>query len=123
MPLTCRKTSVRSSAAQWNLDALVETGAGDPVPCFLSVVSSWCTLQAPSSAEGEKLLAAACAVLGPPDSPPQIVKGGACGGEEEDAPFPFTGAMVSVTWKFPRKERDAFLDKVAGLFGAGAVLR
>jgi hypothetical protein len=32
--LTCRKEAVRESAAQWDLDALVETPGGDLLPCF-----------------------------------------------------------------------------------------
>ncbi|MBI5343249.1 MAG: hypothetical protein HZB63_08100 [Deltaproteobacteria bacterium] len=57
------------------------------------------------------------AKLGPPASAPQVVKGGACGGEEEDSEFPFIGAMLSVTWEFPREYRDDFLAKVKALLG------
>ena len=45
-----------------------------------------------------------------------MVKGGSCGGEEEDAEFAFTGAMVSVTWEFPKVERAAFITRVKALF-------
>ena len=44
MPLDCRKASVRSSVAQWNLDALVARN-GDILPCFFSVVPTYGTFQ------------------------------------------------------------------------------
>jgi hypothetical protein len=53
----------------------------------------------------------------PPSSPPQAVKGGSCGGEEEDAEFPFTGSMISATWEFPKERRGAVLASIRGLFG------
>ena len=84
--LTCRKTEVRESAAQWNLDALVGTPGGDILPCFVA-------------------------------SPPQMGKGGSCGGEEEDAEFPFTGSMISATWEFPKERKGAVLASIRGLFG------
>ncbi len=117
MPLDCRKASVRSSAAQWNLDALVASN-GDLLPCFFSVVPTYGTFQTVSSEGGEKLIRTLSAELGPPASAPQVVKGGSCGGEEEDAEFAFTGAMVSVTWEFSRAGRPAFLARVKALFGA-----
>lgn len=116
MPLECRKVSVRASAAQWNLDALVALN-GDVLPCFFSVVPTYGTFQTVSGDAGEKLIGALAAELGPPSSAPQVVKGGSCGGEEEEAEFAFTGAMVSVTWEFPKEERPAFLARVKGLFG------
>lgn len=116
MPLDCRKASVRASAAQWNLDALVASN-GDVLPCFFSVVPTYGTFQTVSGEEGERLIRALAAELGPPSSAPQVVKGGSCGGEEEDAEFAFTGAMVSVTWEFPKEERAAFLARVKGLLG------
>ena len=107
MTWPCRKTSLKESAAQWSLDALVEPPGGDLLPCFVSVTSSYCTVQAPNTSEGEGLLGQVADALGsPPSSPPQTVKGGSCGGEEEDSEFAFTGAMVSATWDFP-KERKA----------------
>ncbi|MGE5664658.1 MAG: hypothetical protein ACM31I_10045 [Deltaproteobacteria bacterium] len=116
MPLDCRKASVRASAAQWNLDALVACD-GDVLPCFFSVVPTYGTFQTVSGDAGEKLIGALAAELGAPSSAPQVVKGGSCGGEEEDAEFAFTGAMVSVTWEFPKEERAAFLARVKGLLG------
>ncbi len=112
MPLDCRKASVRSSAAQWNLDALVAVEGGDLLPCFFSVVPAYGTFQTVSGEAGEKLIRSLAGALGPPSSDPQVVKGGSCGGEEEDAEFAFTGAMISVTWEFPREERAAFLARV-----------
>ncbi len=53
----------------------------------------------------------------PPSSPPQVVKGGSCGGEEEDSDFPFTGSMVSATWEFPRERKGEVLAAFHGLFG------
>ena len=119
MSLKCRKVSVRSSSAQWNLDALVSTDRGDSIPCFFSVVPTWCTFQTVSSEEGENLVRAVSDSLGPPSSEPQVVKGGACdGGEEEEGNgFAFTGAMISVTWEFPKEDREAFIGKVKGLLG------
>ncbi len=120
MPVHCRKVSVRSSGAQWSLDALVSfPEGGEPIPCFFSVMSAWCVFQAPSSEEGEKLLAEVKTALGPPASPPQVVKGGSCGGEEDDGEFPFTGAMLSVTWEFPREGREAFIARIGELFASG----
>ena len=115
MPFTCRKASVRSSSAQWNLDALLAVDGGDLLPCFFSVVPAWCTFQTVSTAEGEALIRDFSAVLGPPSSAPQVVKGGSCGGEEEDAEYAFAGAMISVTWEFPKEKRDGFLAKVKGM--------
>ncbi len=116
--LTCRKTSVRESAAQWNLDALVETPGGDMLPCFVAVVSSYCTVQAPNTKDGEAILGDVAEALGaPPSSLPQAVKGGACGGEEEDGEFPFTGSMISATWEFGKVRRDAVVASIRGLFG------
>ena len=118
MTLSCKKTSVRESAAQWNLDALVETPGGDLLPCFVSVVSTYCTVQASNSGDGEALLESVSGALGtPPSSPPQVVKGGSCGGEEEDGEFPFTGSMVSATWDFPRERKEEILAAFRGLFG------
>jgi hypothetical protein len=116
--LTCRKTEVRKSAAQWNLDALVETPGGDMLPCFVAVVSLYCTVQAPNTKDGEAIFGDVAGALGaPPSSPPQVVKGGSCGGEEEDAEFPFTGSMISATWEFPKDRRDAVQASIRGLFG------
>ena len=116
MPLDCRKASVRCSAAQWNLDALVRSN-GDLLPCFFSVVPTYGTFQTVSGQAGEKLIRSLAAELGPPTSAPQVVKGGSCGGEEEDAEFAFTGAMVSVTWQFPKADRPAFIARVKALLG------
>ncbi len=116
--MKCRKASVRSSAAQWNLDALVAADGEETIPCFFSVVPTWATFQTVSSAEGESLVSEVSASLGPPSSAPQVVKGGACdGGEEDDADFSFTGAMISVTWEFPKEDREAFIGKVKRLLG------
>ena len=116
--LTCRKTEVRESAAQWNLDALVGTPEGDILPCFVAVVSSYCTVQAPNTKDGETIFGDVAGALGaPPSSTPQVVKGGSCGGEEEDAEFAFTGSMISATWEFPKERRGAVLASFGGLFG------
>jgi hypothetical protein len=116
--LTCRKTQVRESAAQWNLDALVETPGGDILPCFVAVVSTYCAVQCPNTKDGDAILWDVAGALGaPPSSPPQAVKGGSCGGEEEDAEFPFTGSMISATWEFPKERRGAVLASIRGLFG------
>lgn len=116
-PIRCHKASVRSSAAQWNLDELVSFDGTDRIPCFFSVVPTWCTFQTVSSTDGEELIREISRVLGAPASPPQVVKGGSCGGEEEDAEIPFAGAMLSVTWEFPKEERGRFLEKVRALVG------
>ena len=116
--LTCRKTEVRESAAQWNLDALVETPGGDTIPCFVAVVSSYCTVQAPNTKDAEAIFGGVGGALAaPPSSPPQVVKGGSCGGEEEDGEFPFTGSMISATWEFPKERRGAVLASFRELFG------
>lgn len=119
MSLKCKKASVRSSAAQWNLDVLVSTDTEVSIPCFFSVVPTWCTFQTVSSEEGENILGAVSGSLGPPSSAPQVVKGGACDGGEEDEGegIAFTGAMISATWEFPREERGAFIGKVKRLLG------
>ena len=119
MNLACRKTAVRESAVQWNLDALVETPGGDLLPCFVSVVSTYCTVQAANTEEGEALIDSVARALGtPPSTPPQVVKGGSCdGGDDEDAEFPFSGSMVSATWDFPREKKGEVLEAVRGLFG------
>ena len=118
MTLSCKKTSVRESAAQWNLDALVETPGGNLLPCFDSVISTYCTVQSSNTKDGEALLEAVSGALGgPPSSPPQAVKGGSCGGEEEESEFPFTGSMVSATWEFPRERKGEVLAAFCGLFG------
>ena len=115
--LTCRKTQVRESAAQWNLDALVGTPGGDMLPCFVAVVSSYCTVQSPNTKDGEAIFGDVAGALGaPPSSTPQVVKGGSCGGEEEDGEFPFTGSMISATWEFPKERRDAVLASFGALF-------
>lgn len=118
MSLSCRKSSIRESAAQWNLDALVETPGGDLLPCFVSVLGAYCTVQAAYTGEGEALLSTVAEALGaPPSSPPQTVKGGACGGEEEDAEIPFTGSMISATWVYPKDRRADVLAGFRSLFG------
>jgi len=109
---------VRSSAAQWNLDALLSFDGTDRIPCFFSVVPTWCTFQTVSGGEGEGLIREISKVLGEVSSDPQMVKGGACGGEEEDAEIPFAGAMLSVTWEFPKEERGIFIERIQGLVGA-----
>ena len=115
--LTCRKTEVRESAAQWNLDALVGTPGGDLFPCFVAVLTSYCTVQAPNTGDGESVFGEVSGALGaPPSTPPQAVKGGSCGGEEEDGEFAFTGSMISATWEFPKERRDAVLASIHGLF-------
>ena len=116
--LTCRKTEVRESVAQWNLEALVGTPGGDLFPCFVAVVSSYCTVQAPNTKDGEAIFGDVAGALGaPPSSLPQVVKGGSCGGEEEDGEFPFTGSMISATGEFPKGRRGAVLASFRGLFG------
>ena len=117
--LICRKTAVRESAAQWNLDALVGTPGGDLFPCFVAVVASYCTVQAPNTKDGEAIFGDVAGALdAPPSSLPQMVKGGSCGGEEDDdGEFPFTGSMISATWEFPKERRGAVLASFRGLFG------
>jgi hypothetical protein len=116
--LTCPKTQVRESAAQWNLDALLETPGGDTLPCFVAVLTSYCTVQVPNTKDGEAIFGDVARVLGaPPSTPPQAVKGGSCGGEEEDEEFAFTGSMISTTWEFPKERRGAVLASIRGLFG------
>ena len=120
MTWPCRKTSLKESAAQWSLDALVETPGGDLLPCFVSVTSSYCTVQAPNTNEGEGLLGQVADTLNsPPSSPPQSVKGGSCGGEE-DGEFAFTGAMVSATWDFPKGRKGEVLSAIRRLFSLPA---
>jgi hypothetical protein len=109
---------VRESAAQWNVDALIETPGGDLLPCFVSVISNYCTVQAANTRDSEALLSSVAEAMGePPSSPPQVVKGGSCGGEEEDGEFPFTGSMVSATWDFPKERKGAVLAAFRSLFG------
>ena len=116
--LTCRKTAVRESAAQWNLDALVGTPGGDLFPCFVAVLTSYCTVQAPNTQDGEAVFGDVAGALGaPPSSLPQVVKGGSCGGEEEDGEFPFTGSMISATWEFSKGRREAVVGSFRELFG------
>ncbi|MBE0604680.1 MAG: hypothetical protein IH610_00150 [Deltaproteobacteria bacterium] len=115
--LISRKTQLRESSAQWNLDALVETPRGGTLPCFVAVLTSYCTVQAPNTEDGEAILGDVTGALGaPPSSPPQMGKGGSCGGEDEDGEFAFTGSMVSATWEFPKERRDAVLASIRGLF-------
>jgi hypothetical protein len=118
MTLVCRKTSLRESAAQWNLDALVETPGGGTLPCFVSVISTYCTVQASNSTEGEALLGDVAKALGmPPSSPPQAVKGGSCDAGDGDEEFPFSGSMVSATWDFPAERKGEVLSTFRELFG------
>ncbi len=119
MKLDCRKTSLRESAAQWNLDALVGTPGGDLLPCFVSVISTYCTVQAANTGEGEALLGKVAEALGAaPSTPPQVVKGGSCdGGDDEDEEFSFSGSMVSATWDFPKERKGEVLSTFRGLFG------
>ncbi len=120
MTLACKKTSVRESAAQWNLDALVETPGGDLLPCFVSVISTYCTVQASNSGDGEAILRRVAEALGaPPSTPPQVVKGGSCDGGDEDEEFPFSGSMVSATWDFPGERKGEILAAFRGLFRLG----
>jgi len=113
----CRKTSLKKSAAQWNLDALVETRGGDLLPCFVAVLTSYCTVQVSNTQDGEAIFGDVCGALGaPPSSPPQAVKGGSCGGEEEDEEFAFTGSMLSATWQFPKERREEILSAFRRLF-------
>jgi hypothetical protein len=116
--IACRKTQLRESAAQWNLDALVETPGGDILPCFVAVLSLYCTVLAPNTDGGAAIFGDVAGALGsPPSSPPQMGKGGSCGGEEEDEEFAFTGSMLSATWDFPKERRGAVLASLRGLFG------
>jgi hypothetical protein len=121
MTLACRKTSLRESAAQWNLDALVETPGGGVVPCFVSVISTYCTVQAANTEEGGALLDAVAEALGtPPSTPPQMVKGGSCDAGDGDEEFPFAGSMVSATWDFPAERKGEVLSAFRSLFGLAA---
>jgi len=99
------------------MDALVAVEGGDVLPCFFSLLPTGCTFQTVSGDAGERLLEEVVAALGTPSSAPQVVKGGSCGGEEEDGEFPFTGAMLSVTWGFPREERGRFLETIQRFVG------
>jgi hypothetical protein len=118
MTLACRKTSLRESAAQWNLDALVETAGGDILPCFVSVISNYCTVQAANTKEGEALLGSvASALAAQPSTPPQMVKGGSCDGGDGDEEFPFSGSMISATWDFPPDRKGEVLSAFRLLFG------
>jgi hypothetical protein len=116
--LSCAKTTVRESAVQWNLDALVKTSGGELLPCFVSVVSTYCTVQAANSADGDAILAKVAESLGsPPSTAPQVVKGGSCDGGDGDEEFPFSGSMVSATWDFPKDRKGEVLAAFRGLFG------
>jgi hypothetical protein len=116
--LPCRKSALRESAAQWSLDALVETPGGDLLPCFVSVISTYCTVEASNTRDGEALLDAVSMALGtPPSTPPQVVKGGSCDGGDGDEEFPFSGSMVSATWDFPRERKGEVLSVFRELFG------
>jgi hypothetical protein len=117
MTFSCRKASVRASAAQWSVDFLADIPGGDLVPCSFAVLPTGCTFLVPSSRAGERLIAEAASELGRPSSTPQTVKGGSCGGEEEDGEFPFAGAMLSVTWEFPKESREEFIRNVVRLIG------
>lgn len=117
MSFSCRKASVRRSAAQWNLEALVSSPGRDLIPCFFSALSTYGTFQAPANDDGHKLFAGICQAIGPASTEPQVVKGGACGGEEEDSDFPFTGAMLSATWEFPSDRRAEFIEGVIRFLG------
>jgi hypothetical protein len=120
--LICRKTQLRESAAQWNLDALVEKQGSGTLPCFVAVLTSYCTVQAPNTEDGEAILGDVAGALGvPPSSPPQMGKGGSCGGEDEDGEFAFTGSMISATWEFPKERRNAVLASFRGLFALAKV--
>lgn len=117
MTLSCKKAAVRESAAQWNLDALVETPGGDLLPCFVSVVSSYCTVQAANSEGGDAVLARVAEALGsPPSTAPQVVKGGSCDGGDGDEEFPFSGSMVSATWDFSANRKEVVLAMFRNLF-------
>ena len=118
MTLPCRKTALRESAAQWNLDALVETPGGDLLPCFVSVISTYCTVQAANTKEGEALLDSVAAALGaPPSTAPQMVKGGSCDAGDGDEEFPFSGSMVCASWDFPAGRKKEVLSAFRELFG------
>ena len=118
MTLPCRKTALKTSAAQWSLDALVETPGGDVLPCFVSVISTWCTVQAANTKEGESVLGAVAEALGtPPSTPPQMVKGGSCDAGDGDEEFPFSGSMISATWDFPAERKGEVLAAFRDLFG------
>lgn len=115
--VTCRKASVRASAAQWSVDVLAEIPGDDLIPCSFAILPTGGTFLVPSSRTGERLIAEAASELGRPSSMPQTVKGGSCGGEDEDGEFPFTGAMLSVTWEFPKESREEFIRKVIRWIG------
>jgi hypothetical protein len=120
MTLKCRKSAVSESAIQWNLDALVETPGGDLLPCFVSVISTYCTVQAANTGYGEAILGTVSETLGaPPSTPPQAVKGGSCDAGDGDEEFPFAGSMVSATWNFPRERKGEVLATFRELFGLG----
>ncbi len=87
----------------------MEAPGRELIPCFFSALSTYGTFQAPATDDGEKMFEELCAAIGPSSTKPQVVKGGACGGEEEDAEFAFVGAMLSATWEFPAGGRDAFV--------------
>lgn len=118
MTFTCKKASVKASAAQWSVDFLAEIAGDDLIPCSFAILPTGGTFLVPSSRAGERLIAEAASELGRPSSMPQMVKGGSCGGEEEDGEFPFTGSMLSVTWEFPKESREEFLRKVIRLIGS-----
>src|SRR5512146_513954 len=117
MTYTCRKASVRASAAQWSVDVLAEIPGVDLVPCSFAILPTGGSFLVPSSRAGERLIAEAASELGRPSSMPQTVKGGSCGGAEEDGELPFTGAMLSVTWEFRKEEREEFIRKVIRWIG------
>jgi len=109
---------LRESAAQWNLDALLETTEGDLLPCFVSVISTYCTVQSANTREGEAVLGTVAEALGsPPSTAPQVVKGGSCDGADEDEEFPFSGSMVSATWDFPAERKAEVVSVFRGMFG------
>ena len=82
------------------------------------MLTSYCTVQAPNTEDGEAIFGDVAGALGaPPSTPLQAVKGGSCGGEEEDGEFPFTGSMVSATWDFPKERKGDILAAFRGLFG------
>ena len=104
-----KRAKERASRSQYSLEGICESGGVEQVPFYFMVLRFHASFQTLADRGGERLLTLVIEMLGEPQNGPDVVKGGACGGEvgELAEELDIHGAMMSVVWdgeSFNRKE-------------------
>ncbi len=103
----------RASRSQYSLEGICEISGEEQVPFYFMVLPFHASFQTLANRGGEKLLAHVIEILGEPKNGPDVVKGGACGGEvgELAEELDVHGAMMSVVWDGDSFNRNELISR------------